>query len=239
MTLSAAAALPQRPARFPSPLRIRLRSRLLRCVPPKRTRSACCSSACWRSASALVCRCAAATHFPPKHKHTIISARYCTKALAVLPAAPFFFMVKSSHRRWFFVGARHAVPGANACLHGADCRQRRCFTNHELPSRCRIINPAGEPGDRRFASRKGSGREESPDSSRGGLARAGLDRATRLVTPGRRVLRRAKVRGSGMPTESATENIPPVTFLPRRQAFGKTASLPVSARRIGKGEKVG
>ncbi len=69
-----------------------------------------------------------------------------------------------------------------------------------------IIRAAGEPGDRRFASRKGSGREESPDSSCGELARAGHSRATRLVTPGGRAARFAKAGREVTATESATEN---------------------------------
>jgi len=69
--------------------------------------------------------------------------------------------------------------------------------------------------------RKRSGREESPDSSRGELARVGHGRATRLVTPGGCADGRAKARFSAAATESATENRPPVMLAPRRQAFGK------------------
>src|SRR4029077_2903112 len=77
-----------------------------------------------------------------------------------------------------------------------------------LSQRCarRIIYLAGESGDRRFASRKGSGREESPDSSCGELARAGHSRATRLVTPGGRAAHFAKAECEAAATESATEN---------------------------------
>jgi hypothetical protein len=57
-----------------------------------------------------------------------------------------------------------------------------------------ILRPAGEPGDRRFAFRKKCRREESPDSGHGELERVGHGRATRLVTPGGCVTRRAKVR---------------------------------------------
>ena len=48
------------------------------------------------------------------------------------------------------------------------------------------MNVAGESDDRRFVPCKRDGREESPDSDRRELARAGDDRATRLVTPGGR-----------------------------------------------------
>ena len=81
-------------------------------------------------------------------------------------------------------------------------------TRLRLSRRCaqRIIQLAGESDDRRFVSRKGSGREESPDSSCGELARAGHSRATRLVTPGGRAARFAKARLEVAATESATEN---------------------------------
>jgi len=51
-----------------------------------------------------------------------------------------------------------------------------------------------------------SGREESPDSGCGELAREGHSRATRLVTPGGRAPQRTKVRYGSVATESATEN---------------------------------
>jgi len=70
-----------------------------------------------------------------------------------------------------------------------------------------------------------SGREESPDSGWGELARVGHGRETRLVTPG----------GRYAATESATENRPPVMLAPRRQASGKTGSMPLSVERIWQG----
>jgi hypothetical protein len=103
-----------------------------------------------------------------------------------------------------------------------------------------IMFAAGEPGDRRFAPRKRDEREESPDSSRGELERAGHGRATRLVTPGgcRERLSKLPLAASGdlaTATESATENKPPVMLAPRRQACGKTTSPPVSVERIWQG----
>ncbi len=53
-------------------------------------------------------------------------------------------------------------------------------------------------------------------------------RATRLVTPGGCALKRAKVRGSGAATESATENQTAGELEPRRQANGETDGPPVS-----------
>ena len=82
---------------------------------------------------------------------------------------------------------------------------------HEIPAEppqsSAIIPSAGESDDRRFASRKGSGREESPDSHGPQLARAsdhslwpskaaGL-RATRLVTPGGFAFVAKRSRGHG------------------------------------------
>src|ERR1700690_3796165 len=97
------------------------------------------------------------------------------------------------------------------------------------------MQSAGEPGDRRFAFRKKREREESPDSSCGELERAGHGRATRLVTPGGCATGRVKTYSGGAATESATENEPPVMLAPRRQAFGKTGSPPVSVERIWQG----
>jgi hypothetical protein len=99
----------------------------------------------------------------------------------------------------------------------------------------RIIIEAGEPGDRRPAPRKRNGREESPDSSRGELERAGRGRATRLVTPGGCVTECAKASSAARLRKVPQKIKPPVMLAPRRQAFGKTGSPPLSVGRIWQG----
>lgn len=99
----------------------------------------------------------------------------------------------------------------------------------------RIMIPAGEPGDHRPAPRKRNGREESPDSSRGELARAGRGRATRLVTPGGCVTECAKARSAARLRKVPQKMKPPVMLAPRRQAFGKTGSPPLSVEFIWQG----
>ena len=58
------------------------------------------------------------------------------------------------------------------------------------------MDAADEPGDRRSLA-QASGREESPDSGRGELARVGHGRATRLVTPGGWVASSRSLHGHG------------------------------------------
>jgi hypothetical protein len=72
-----------------------------------------------------------------------------------------------------------------------------------------IIREAGEPGDRRFAFRKGSGREESPDS----IVVNSKEPSTKGNAPGNaRGWRGESAHGrfGCAATESATENKPPV-----------------------------
>src|SRR5580704_12010945 len=123
----------------------------------------------------------------------------------------------------------------------SNCR-RRCTIGCAASPRTRafrsIIKTADEPGDRRPASRKGRGREESPDSGRGELERAGHGRATRLVTPGGWSL--FEVAGEsprqGTRLRKVPQKIkPPVMLAPRRQARGKTSGSPLSVERIWQG----
>jgi len=89
-------------------------------------------------------------------------------------------------------------------------------------------------------SQDGKGqREESPDSHRRYLARAGGERATRLVTPGGCVARSAKAKREVAATESATENIPPVWFAPCGRPTAKPRARLHRSSAFGKGEKVG
>ena len=99
---------------------------------------------------------------------------------------------------------------------------------------------ADESGDRRSASRKGSGREESPDSGRGELARAGYGRATRLVTPGgcfsRHAQARRRERGYGKCHRKLNRRCC-LHFCGKRQA--KPGARLFRCGAFGKGEKVG
>jgi hypothetical protein len=81
------------------------------------------------------------------------------------------------------------------------------------------------------------GREESPDS----IVANSQEAATKGNAPGnaRGLVQEERKQFLDAATESATENKPPVRFIPRRQVFGKTGGPPHVVGAFGKGEKVG
>jgi hypothetical protein len=78
-------------------------------------------------------------------------------------------------------------------------------------------------------------REESPDSHRRYLARAGGERATRLVTPGGCVARSAKAKRDGRGHGKCHRKYTAGVIRALRQAHGKTEGSPLPVECIWQG----